>query len=76
MFSPKCKGCDRPVMDNYLSALHGVWHPECFVCGVSVQLVVSGMDICSLHCKKGMQTSYAWGYLIAVILAPMWKLVR
>lgn len=37
MFSPKCRACERPVMDNYLSALQGVWHPECFVCGVSVR---------------------------------------
>lgn len=35
MFAPKCQGCDRPVTDNYLSALQGVWHPECFVCTVS-----------------------------------------
>ncbi|KFO87316.1 Leupaxin, partial [Buceros rhinoceros silvestris] len=32
MFAPKCQGCARPVTDNYLSALQGVWHPECFVC--------------------------------------------
>ncbi|XP_030339781.1 leupaxin isoform X1 [Strigops habroptila] len=32
MFAPKCLGCERPVMDSYLSALRGVWHPECFVC--------------------------------------------
>ncbi|XP_048340503.1 leupaxin [Sphaerodactylus townsendi] len=33
LFSPKCKGCDLPVLDRYLSALNAVWHPECFVCG-------------------------------------------
>ncbi|XP_053141212.1 leupaxin [Hemicordylus capensis] len=33
IFSPKCRSCDRPVMDQYLSALNAVWHPECFVCG-------------------------------------------
>ncbi|NXU69391.1 LPXN protein, partial [Horornis vulcanius] len=32
MFAPKCQGCERPVLDNYLSALGGVWHTECFVC--------------------------------------------
>ncbi|KAK9410281.1 LPXN: Leupaxin [Crotalus adamanteus] len=32
IFSPKCRGCDRPVMNQYLSALNAVWHPECFVC--------------------------------------------
>ncbi|MCQ4179471.1 hypothetical protein FK518_28380 [Klebsiella pneumoniae] len=37
MFAPKCQGCERPVTDNYLSALRGVWHPECFVCVVSGQ---------------------------------------
>ncbi|XP_061469019.1 leupaxin [Rhineura floridana] len=33
LFSPKCRGCNRPVMDQYLSALNAVWHSECFVCG-------------------------------------------
>ncbi|XP_062974780.1 leupaxin [Elgaria multicarinata webbii] len=33
LFSPKCRGCDRPVMSQYLSAMNAVWHPECFVCG-------------------------------------------
>lgn len=37
MFAPKCQGCARPVTDDYLSALQGVWHPECFVCAVSGQ---------------------------------------
>lgn len=37
MFALKCQGCDRPVTDNYLSALQGIWHPECFVCAVSGQ---------------------------------------
>ncbi|KYO40742.1 leupaxin [Alligator mississippiensis] len=56
MFSPKCKGCDRPVMDNYLSALHGVWHPECFVCGDCLSNFTSGSffeldgrPYCELH---------------------------
>ncbi|XP_072841542.2 leupaxin isoform X1 [Pogona vitticeps] len=33
LFSLKCRGCDKPVFDHYLSALNAVWHPECFVCG-------------------------------------------
>ncbi|NWZ66016.1 LPXN protein, partial [Acrocephalus arundinaceus] len=32
MFAPKCHGCERPVLDKYLSALEGIWHTECFVC--------------------------------------------
>ena len=35
LFAPKCSGCDRAIMDNYISALNGHWHPECFVCMVS-----------------------------------------
>lgn len=32
MFAPKCGGCNRPIMENYISALNTQWHPECFVC--------------------------------------------
>ncbi|GAB6030096.1 hypothetical protein CHUAL_005775 [Chamberlinius hualienensis] len=32
MFAPKCGGCSRPIMENYISALNTQWHPECFVC--------------------------------------------
>ncbi|KAG1678711.1 Paxillin [Nymphon striatum] len=32
LFAPKCGGCNRPIMENYISALNGQWHPECFVC--------------------------------------------
>ncbi|OXB73640.1 UNVERIFIED_CONTAM: hypothetical protein H355_002093 [Colinus virginianus] len=41
LFAPKCQGCERPLTDNYLSALQGVWHPECFVC--------AGRPYCELH---------------------------
>ncbi|XP_037090094.1 paxillin-like isoform X3 [Pollicipes pollicipes] len=32
MFAPKCGGCTRAIMENYISALNAQWHPECFVC--------------------------------------------
>ncbi|XP_067361533.1 uncharacterized protein [Channa argus] len=32
MFAPKCGGCSRAILENYISALNSVWHPECFVC--------------------------------------------
>lgn len=35
MFAPKCGGCNRPIMENYISALNTQWHPDCFVCRVS-----------------------------------------
>lgn len=40
MFAPKCGGCARAILENYISALNTLWHPECFVCrvrGVSTQ---------------------------------------
>ncbi|XP_074903279.1 leupaxin isoform X1 [Buteo buteo] len=56
MFAPKCQGCDRPVTDNYLSALQGVWHPECFVCTECLSSFASGSffelqgrPYCELH---------------------------
>lgn len=36
LFAPKCGGCARAILENYISALNGLWHPECFVCRVSV----------------------------------------
>ncbi|XP_008182343.1 paxillin isoform X5 [Acyrthosiphon pisum] len=32
MFAPKCGGCTRPIMENYVSALSTQWHSSCFVC--------------------------------------------
>ncbi|CAB3359738.1 Hypothetical predicted protein [Cloeon dipterum] len=32
MFAPKCGGCSRAIMENYISALNTQWHPDCFVC--------------------------------------------
>ncbi|XP_055513419.1 leupaxin-like [Leucoraja erinacea] len=56
LFAPKCGCCDRPVLENYLSALDNVWHPECFVCRDCLTpftnasfFEVSGMPYCELH---------------------------
>ncbi|XP_026807862.1 paxillin-like isoform X6 [Rhopalosiphum maidis] len=32
MFAPKCGGCTKPIMENYVSALSTQWHSSCFVC--------------------------------------------
>ncbi|XP_076108078.1 leupaxin-like isoform X3 [Mytilus galloprovincialis] len=32
MFAPRCGGCGRPILDNYISALSRHWHPDCFAC--------------------------------------------
>jgi len=36
MFAPKCGGCNRAIMENYISALNSQWHPDCFVCRVGI----------------------------------------
>ncbi len=36
LFAPKCGGCARAILENYISALSSLWHPECFVCRVSL----------------------------------------
>ncbi|NXV74558.1 LPXN protein, partial [Atlantisia rogersi] len=56
IFAPKCQGCERPVTDNYLSALQGVWHAECFVCTECLSsfdggsfFELDGQPYCELH---------------------------
>ncbi|NWW66628.1 LPXN protein, partial [Ifrita kowaldi] len=56
LFAPKCQGCERPVTDNYLSALEGVWHTECFVCTECLTAFtggsffeLEGRPYCELH---------------------------
>ncbi|XP_062892743.1 paxillin-like [Mobula hypostoma] len=56
MFAPKCGCCERPVLDNYLSAMNSVWHAECFVCRDCLTpftnacfFEIGGMPYCELH---------------------------
>ncbi|KAE9415169.1 hypothetical protein Angca_009384 [Angiostrongylus cantonensis] len=32
LFAPRCKGCENPIANNFVTALGTHWHPECFVC--------------------------------------------
>uniref|UniRef100_A0A6I8P066 Transforming growth factor beta-1-induced transcript 1 protein n=1 Tax=Ornithorhynchus anatinus TaxID=9258 RepID=A0A6I8P066_ORNAN len=32
LFAPRCQGCAGPILENYISALSALWHPDCFVC--------------------------------------------
>ncbi|XP_026805514.1 paxillin isoform X2 [Rhopalosiphum maidis] len=42
MFAPKCGGCTKPIMENYVSALSTQWHSSCFVCRDCRMPFVSG----------------------------------
>lgn len=35
LFASRCQGCSQPILENYISALTSLWHPQCFVCRVS-----------------------------------------
>uniref|UniRef100_H2SLI4 Transforming growth factor beta-1-induced transcript 1 protein n=1 Tax=Takifugu rubripes TaxID=31033 RepID=H2SLI4_TAKRU len=32
LFASRCQGCSQPILENYISALNALWHPQCFVC--------------------------------------------
>ncbi|KAL4223440.1 Transforming growth factor beta-1-induced transcript 1 protein [Mactra antiquata] len=56
MFAPKCGGCGRAIVDNYISALNRHWHPECFACwechqpfGGSSFFDFEGLPYCETH---------------------------
>jgi paxillin len=36
LYAPKCKGCDQAITSKFITALQTHWHPECFVCNVSL----------------------------------------
>ncbi|KAK0085576.1 hypothetical protein PV325_004848 [Microctonus aethiopoides] len=50
MFAPKCGGCNRAIMENYISALNSQWHPDCFVCR-DCKKPVSGKSFYSMEGK-------------------------
>lgn len=61
--APKCLSCKKPILSNYIAALEGYWHPECFVCqekgcGPFEQgsfFELDGMPFCEKHflARKG-----------------------
>ncbi|XP_066303993.1 paxillin-like isoform X3 [Branchiostoma lanceolatum] len=62
MFAPKCGGCNKAIVDNYISALNGHWHPGCFVCRECLQpfhggsfFDHDGQPYCEIHyhAKRG-----------------------
>ncbi|XP_053624146.1 leupaxin isoform X3 [Plodia interpunctella] len=50
MFAPKCGGCNKPIMENYISALNTQWHPDCFVCK-DCQMPVKGKSFYAMEGK-------------------------
>ncbi|XP_016367960.1 transforming growth factor beta-1-induced transcript 1 protein isoform X1 [Sinocyclocheilus rhinocerous] len=42
LFASRCQGCSQPIMENYISALSALWHPQCFVCRECYSPFVNG----------------------------------
>ena len=38
-FAPKCAKCDKAISDSFVNAIGQLWHPECFNCMVSDNIV-------------------------------------
>lgn len=47
LFASRCQGCSQPILENYISALNSLWHPQCFVCRVSVAFYL--IKSCSIN---------------------------
>lgn len=62
MFAPKCGGCARAILENYISALNSLWHPECFVCRVSNHTVCneSVLSVSKRHYHNSIFSLLPW----------------
>ncbi|XP_075034803.1 transforming growth factor beta-1-induced transcript 1 protein-like isoform X4 [Mixophyes fleayi] len=56
LFGAVCAGCSDPVKESYISALNGLWHPQCFVCHVCHTPFLNGsffendgLPLCETH---------------------------
>ncbi|XP_072273108.1 transforming growth factor beta-1-induced transcript 1 protein [Pyxicephalus adspersus] len=56
LFGAVCAGCCEPVKESYISALNGLWHPQCFVCHVCHTPFLNGsffendgLPLCETH---------------------------
>lgn len=37
LFAPKCTGCQDPIQGDFINALKGKWHRDCFGCTVRLR---------------------------------------
>ncbi|KAG0299937.1 hypothetical protein BGZ98_009633 [Dissophora globulifera] len=66
LFAPKCTGCLDPIQGDFISALKGKWHRDCFGCTVchigfdtASYYVENGKPYCQTHYKTGAQPAVA-----------------
>ncbi|KAG0052650.1 hypothetical protein BGZ83_002307 [Gryganskiella cystojenkinii] len=66
LFAPKCTGCLDPIQGDFINALKGKWHRDCFGCTVchigfdsTSYYVENGKPYCQAHYKKGSRIAQA-----------------
>lgn len=66
-FAPKCGMCNKPIVENFITALNQQWHPKCFACfdchkpfGSSSFFEHEGFPYCEthFHAKRGSLCAY------------------
>ncbi|KAG0196818.1 hypothetical protein BGX28_009704 [Mortierella sp. GBA30] len=64
LFAPKCTGCQDPIQGDFINALKGKWHRDCFGCTVchigfdtSSYYVENGKPYCQVHYKNGAKST-------------------
>ncbi|OAQ34234.1 LIM-domain-containing protein [Linnemannia elongata AG-77] len=64
LFAPKCTGCQDPIQGDFISALKGKWHRDCFGCSVchigfdaTSYYVENGKPYCKAHYKNGSRAT-------------------
>ncbi|KAF9134073.1 hypothetical protein BGW39_008146 [Mortierella sp. 14UC] len=64
LFAPKCSGCQDAIQGDFISALKGKWHRDCFGCTVchigfdsSSYYVENGRPYCKAHYKNGSRAT-------------------
>lgn len=48
LFAPKCTGCQDPIQGDFISALKGKWHRDCFGCTVSGIFLLCFPCVCEI----------------------------
>ncbi|XP_030330455.1 transforming growth factor beta-1-induced transcript 1 protein-like isoform X3 [Strigops habroptila] len=62
LFGSRCRGCSSPILAGFISALQGLWHPQCFVCAECSAPITGGTffeadgrPVCERHSQPRSQ---------------------
>lgn len=72
LFAMKCKGCGEGISREYITALDGSWHKECFVCVDCGSFITSSTFMVKggkPHCGKNCQIKKPRNHIIPTLKA-------